>query len=109
MAAATGALAGMAIQSSTVHGVTAAVLAPQPVDLAFNGRLLRGTADGRVLESGDNGQTWQQTADFGSHCAVLDLMERDGQVFAKVGLRNMHFTLSSPDARVWRTLRNSAA
>ncbi len=104
MAAASGALAGMAVQSSTVRSVAAAVLRPLPVELTFRGGLLRGTADGRVLESRDNGQNWQETAFFGSHCAVVDLMERNGRVYAKIGLRNLTFTLSSPDARVWRTL-----
>ncbi len=108
MAAASGALAGMAIQSSNVRSVAAAVLTPRPVESTFKGGRLRGTADGRVLESRDNGQTWQETAFFGSHCAVLDLMERNGQIYAKIGLRNLTFTLSSPDARVWRTLRNAA-
>ncbi len=70
--------------------------------VAFQGRLLRGMPDGKLLESRDDGQSWQKIADFGSRCAVLALLERDGLVYAQVGHKNFSFLLRSADARVWR-------
>jgi hypothetical protein len=68
------------------------------------GKKYRGTRDGRVLESVDNGRTWQQVANFGSHCTVKLLTMRRGQLQAQVGVASHKFALTSTDARVWRTV-----
>lgn len=103
MAAASGAAAVYTLTSTPTGRAAAAALEPRPVELAFQGRLLRGTPDGQVHESRDDGKTWQKTADFGSQCAVQALLERGGQVYAKISLRNFSFLLKSADAQVWRT------
>lgn len=101
MAAASGAVAAYAFTGTPVRKAAAA-FQPRPVELTFQGRLLRGMPDGKLLESQDNGQSWQKIADFGSCCAVLTLLERGGMVYAQVGHKNFSFLLRSADARVWR-------
>ena len=67
------------------------------------GRQYLGTADGLIFESVDGGQNWQRVANFGQHCAVLTLRERQGQLHGLIGLKDHHFTLTSANARTWRT------
>lgn len=104
MAAASGAAAMYALTSEPVGSAAAAVMRSRPVELAFQGRLLRGMPDGKLLESRDEGQSWQEIADFGRQCSVQALLERSGLVYAKVGLRNFTFLLKSADGRAWRTV-----
>jgi hypothetical protein len=68
------------------------------------GKMYRGTRDGLVFESGDGAKTWQQVANFGSHCAVQALQERRGRLQAQVGVAGYGFALTSSDARLWRTV-----
>ncbi|CAG0931209.1 hypothetical protein TFLX_02039 [Thermoflexales bacterium] len=67
------------------------------------GRKYVGTRDGLVFESVDRGKTWQQVANFGSHCAVQDLSDRRGQLHAQVGVGAHGFGLISADGRKWYT------
>lgn len=46
-------------------------LAPQT---AFGDTLLRGTQNGQILQSPDEGQTWRPVFSFGSHCSVCNLV-----------------------------------
>jgi len=71
---------------------------------AFGSSLLRGTQDGKVFQSLDQGQTWQLLASFGSHCAVNNLLTRSGQLYIQLAVAGHTFWLSSTDARSWRTL-----
>ena len=65
--------------------------------------MLRGTRDGQLQESLDGGLTWKRVFDFGSHCAVLGICERQGQIYAEVGLQQYSFFVKSTDARQWVT------
>ncbi len=47
------------------------------------GKRYLGTRNGLVFESTDDGQTWQQVANFGSHCAVLALSEQRDRLQAE--------------------------
>jgi hypothetical protein len=68
------------------------------------GKMYRGTRDGRVLESIDGGKTWQQVANFGSHCAVQALNDRRGKLQARIGVGAHGFDLASADGRKWYTV-----
>ncbi len=68
------------------------------------GKKYRGTRDGRVLESVDNGRTWRQVANFGSHCMVQTLSLARGQIRAQIRVAGYPFWLISKDARVWYTV-----
>jgi hypothetical protein len=67
------------------------------------GRLFHGTLDGQLLESLDKGSTWRPIANFGAHCAVLSIVERQKNVIVKIGVGQFSFQLQSSDGRVWRT------
>ena len=64
----------------------------------------RGSADGRIYELSSDGAIWQPRANFGAHCAIPEVYERDGKVFAKVVVQGHAFTLQSADGRRWRVL-----
>ncbi len=66
-------------------------------------RTFKGTLDGLILESRDGGATWRTIANFGSHCSIQALLERQGNVYAQVGVQANSFLLGSADARMWRT------
>jgi hypothetical protein len=68
------------------------------------GKKYQGTRDGRVLESVDGGQTWQQVANFGSHCAVQALGNRRDKLQARISVTGYRFVLISADARTWYTV-----
>ena len=68
------------------------------------GRKYRGTRDGLVLESIDGGKTWQQVANFGSHCAVQALRVQRSALQAQIGVGAYEFALTSADARKWHTV-----
>lgn len=74
------------------------------VQAAALGKLYQGTSDGLVLESVDDGLTWQQVANFGSHCRVVALTEREERLLAKIGVGPYAFELISTDARRWYTV-----
>lgn len=98
-------LAGIVTISMPGDTVSASVqLPPALVHGKAIGRTFRGTRDGRLLVSADNGDTWQPIANFGSHCAVLSIVERQKQVLLKIGVGQYSFQLQSQDGRVWRTV-----
>jgi len=74
------------------------------VQAQANGRLLRGTHDGRILESLDGGRAWQKVANFGKHCSIMAIHEHQGQIYTEVAVQGYRFALKSTDARVWRTV-----
>ena len=77
--------------------------------LKFSGRQLQGTSNGRLLESLDGGLTWQKIADFGSHCSIQAIQERQGLLYLRIGLLQYHFFLQSADGRRWLTAADFAA
>ncbi len=81
----------------------ASVLAANPEARAL-GRSFKGTRDGQILESLDNGKTWQRCADFGQRCSIVALREREGQLYVQVGVQGHSFYLRSSDAHKWYTV-----
>lgn len=68
----------------------------------------RGSSDGRIYESTDKGETWQPRANFGKHCAISEVVERNGKVYARVIVQDHAFVLQSPDGRKWYSLDGRA-
>ena len=68
------------------------------------GRLLRGTPDGFLFESIDEGQTWRKIAKFGRHCTIVSIHERQGQAQAEIDVQGYRFAVRSADVRMWRTI-----
>ncbi|HTP11088.1 MAG TPA: hypothetical protein VMP08_22695 [Anaerolineae bacterium] len=98
-------VAGLAAGAAILAPVIAQVISGSPIAYADAlGKKYKGTRDGRVFESIDDGKTWQQVANFGSHCAVLGLSEQRSRLQAKIGVSGYDFALISTDARLWRTV-----
>jgi hypothetical protein len=74
------------------------------VEASVLGRLFRGTRDGQILESLDHGRTWNPIANFGNHCSIRAILERETEIYTEVGLQGYSFYLRSPDARTWYTV-----
>jgi hypothetical protein len=72
---------------------------------ALSQRLYQGTKDGKLYESIDGGETWQLTANFGSHCAINRIVvQKNGDTDIKLVCAGYTFDLQSKDGRVWRTV-----
>jgi hypothetical protein len=96
--------------TSTALALSAHALFPQLARLEANiieavvgGRRLRGTQHGQVLESLDDGASWQVVSKFGDHCAVKAFAEREARIYARIHVQGHPFVLCSTDARTWRT------
>jgi hypothetical protein len=77
---------------------------PVPAPALVHGRLLRGTPQGRILESLDGGLSWQPIANFGPHCAILQVSEDRDALRATLGVLGHTFDLRSRDGRTWLTV-----
>jgi hypothetical protein len=77
-----------------------------PIDVrtVAGSRKLLGASDGRILESLDRGKTWLPRANFGEQCSILDIYERNGKIYAQVGIGRYSFVVESRDGRTWYTL-----
>jgi hypothetical protein len=74
------------------------------VQTTFGNSLLRGTLDGRIFQSLDDGHTWERVFFFGSHCTVDNLLTQNEQVFARISVEGIPFWIYSTDAKTWRTV-----
>ncbi len=74
-----------------------------PALARWRGWLLRGTADGQIHASDDDGQTWRKVADFGPGCRVRRIQPGREQLQAEVEFQGRPFTLASSDAQTWYT------
>jgi hypothetical protein len=69
----------------------------------------RGSSDGRIYELSADGMIWQLRANFGAHCAIPEVHERGGKVYARLVVRGHGFTIESLDGRRWRTAAGGAS
>lgn len=98
-------LASVWALSASSAPLTSWLLAPQLAgQTTFGSSLLRGTQNGQIFQSLDQGQTWQVRVSFGAHCAIRNLFTQDGQIYAQLALAGHNFWLISKDAQTWRTL-----
>ena len=79
---------------------------PSNVSAQLNvlGHAVQGTRDGLVRASQDGGKTWQPWMNFGPHCAVQSFAERDGLLYAQVGIQGFSFWVKTGDGRTWLTV-----
>jgi hypothetical protein len=77
-----------------------------PVEAEAKGQLFRGTSDGRIYVSTNQGRDWQLHTNFGSHVSVYSLASRHkDQIQAGLELANHSFELAlAPDGKRWRTV-----
>ena len=65
--------------------------------------LVRGTFDGRILASLDDGQNWIKLIDFGEQLSVVHLAESRGRLMVVLDMGGRMFNLHSVDGRKWHT------
>ena len=78
----------------------------QPIEVEFQGDLYRGTSDGKILISANEGKTWRLHTNFGAQFAIVRLStDAQERVVALVEYQGYDFKLALSDhAGVWRTL-----
>lgn len=64
-------------------------------------RLYKGTRDGQILESNDDGKTWQRIMYFGPEHAVQSLRLLHGRLQTTLSYKGLTFSLHSRDGRTW--------
>ncbi len=74
-----------------------------PVKFGPAGVLYKGTRDGRVLVSKDDGSTWQVATSFGREHAVTRIESRNGELRARLSFRGYPIELKSADGKTWFT------
>jgi len=68
----------------------------------FDGkRLIRGTVDGQILESRDNGASWHVCIDFGSECMVKEIHVVSQGLIAEIEHKGLSFIVQSRDGHNW--------
>lgn len=64
--------------------------------------IYQGGSEGQILMSMDGGQNWQQCADFGSACSILEIWPDNDHIYARIGCQSHTFLVKSTDGRHWR-------
>lgn len=74
-----------------------------PTHASAKGVLYRGSRNGRIYNSADNGRTWTQMTDFGPGYVVRGVArDRNGQVYARLQYANQSFDLTLlADGKTW--------
>ena len=72
--------------------------------IRFAGKLIRGTSQGVIFSSSDEGMTWKELIKLGDAHAVLQLVEKDKQIYANLSIGAHDFWLRSTDAQKWFTV-----
>jgi len=95
-----------------VAGISASVLATYPIisrstklfpQIRFRQRIFRGTFDGIIQSSKDDGQSWEKMMNFGNHIQVVDFNINQDRLIAKLKLGHNSFQVESMDGRIWKT------
>lgn len=70
----------------------------------FKNLLFRGTLNGVVQASEDNGKTWSKKMDFGNEIQIIDLINDNEKLVVSLGIGGHSFKLSSDDGQKWMTI-----
>ncbi len=81
------------------------ILAQLPVELAVQGKVFRGTHDGKIYVSEDNSKTWQLHSNLGSDCSIRRFSaDANNQVHVQVGYQKYNFQLAlSKNGKYWNS------
>ena len=77
-----------------------------PLEVEAQGKLYRGTSDGKIHVSEDAGKSWQLHTKFGSDCSIQYLSVNFwGQVEAELGFAGHSFELVLAETgNIWQTI-----
>src|SRR5215210_6849472 len=76
-----------------------------PVEAEAQGKMFRGTSDGRIYVSTNRGADWQLHTNFGAEVSVYSLASRHrDQIHAELDVAGYSFKLAlTPDGKRWKT------
>ena len=79
---------------------------PSPVEVESQGKLYRGTPDGKIYISENAGRNWQLHTNFGSQYDISSLSSsRPGQVYARLAFAGHFFEIVlGQNNKIWRTV-----
>ncbi|RPI25427.1 MAG: twin-arginine translocation signal domain-containing protein [Chloroflexota bacterium] len=89
-----------ASSAAAVAGLAASVVSMEAQAHTL-GKLFKGASGGRLYESVDGGQRWQESANFGPECQIVRLYMVGKILHAELAFRGYSFTLTSADGRKW--------
>jgi hypothetical protein len=77
-----------------------------PAEVEVQGRLFRGTSDGRILISDDAGRTWQMHTNFGSDFSIAHLgLNFWGQLEAQLAFAGHSFDVAlGRNGKAWKAV-----
>lgn len=80
--------------------------AVRPVEAESNGRRYRGTSDGKILISANDGNTWRLHTNFGTDYSITGLSTGDsGQLRAQLEFAGFPFELVlGQNSATWKTV-----
>lgn len=96
-----------------IAGISAAVIVTYPLvdhalqlvpKITFQEQLFRGTFDGLIERSKDNGQSWEKMMNFGGHIQVEGFRIVQERLIASLKLGHHSFLVESMDGRIWKTI-----
>jgi hypothetical protein len=98
-------LAGFAaISTPTLQASAGLTSPPAEVQVKTPGRMVKGTRAGQLFESLDGGSSWRPLVNFGPQYPILEIQQRQGALYARVGFQRYSFLLKSADGHTWRTV-----
>lgn len=96
-----------------VAGISAGIVTAYPLvnyakqffpEIRFRNRLFRGTMNGIIQSSIDEGQTWEKMMNFGSSIQVVDFKINENSLIAKLKLGKHDFLVESVEGLIWKTI-----
>ncbi len=66
-----------------------------------NGKIFKGTVDGRIMESSDDGRNWQLNMDFGPDISIVNIYRKGQEVYANLRFREHGFNMKLNDDSNW--------
>jgi len=78
----------------------------RPIEVESQGKLYRGTSDGKIYVSANAGKSWQLHTNFGSAFSIFSLTtDYREQVQAQLGFEGHSFELAlAQNGAIWRTV-----
>jgi len=71
--------------------------------VVFNGKIYRGTPDGKILETAPDVLVWSVKTNFGHECSVKSMSVLENNLRARLDFRGLPIDLQSHDGQPWYT------
>ena len=95
-------VAGLVTSTAILYGISSNFeLEPQ---VRYLDKMVRGTVDGKILCSTDDGRTWKTVVGFGEQLRILHLLVMKEKLIATIELDGNYFRIYSFDGSKWYTV-----